>query len=874
MKWIEESIESAFKDANPVTKLMIKDAYNDRKRIFQTILVMLLLMVLSSAFTSKLFCYIKLDVLMLQLSENSNLAIVLIIIFALFVAYKVVYIRLFVKGLLPTISSVFRLVAALLLYFYFLKFQFEPFAHFKIGFLYGSDILIILSSILLLDFRPYKQLPIQIVGQGFYNDSFDINSNEDSLSRKHIASGIAKTINETYTKKSFAIGVIGEWGYGKTTFIDFIFSELRKNEENVIIRFHPWKPNSKPQIISEFYAQLISEVEKIDYKLGRSISLYTDKLVGSDSEQIGLIKNIIANLRGNNESIDYYFEIIKKAIQTSGKKFIIHIDDLDRLSGEEVAEILKIIRGTAEFPNFFFISGFDISYIKEVLFKSNSVANEHTYLRKIFQLEFILPPINIKDIVTKVQVITQNDDVLKVHSKKISGTFNNLFDVSVAKAFALVNGESYNYEEIVIRTYRDVIRILNSLKISMQIIGEYIIVRDLVIVEVIKNLFPEVYLELSIGKRLFKIVTNTDRDEKGKVNVDEERVKQAVFRVNGTNKIYDEKLIISLLNGTSLDSQIQGQVQEGRYSLAFEENHIIYFNYLGQGHLLEDDFKEFFEATLDQRIEIIKTYFVTNKILFINELFNREKSPDNFDVFKKQLLTQLYYVSLFDSINMNRISELLINYVDGKPNDKVEELVNFIFELTSDTKISLLVRSSFNYEILYQLIKGNTSISLYFDHESIIPKLKYKAHSILEEHLTSIDKINYHTFRVYYNNLETIKDNRIILTKSANKLFREFIDKHKRDYIALQLRPLYTPPDNYYTFEPFIPQTFEEEGDKPYEKFEQFLKDALKNEGLSDLKFIGDIFLRFESREFDRVELTSSEISLVNKIQEPYSITH
>jgi hypothetical protein len=876
MKWLEESIESALKDANPLTKLMIKDAYNDRRKIFYTIVVMLLLMILSSAFTSKLFCYMKLDVLMLQLETNHNLAIALLIIYAVFVVYKVVYVRVFVKDLLPTVSSFFRLVALLLLYFYFLKFQFEPFAHFRIAFLYGADIIILLSSILLLDFKPYKKLPLQIVGQGFYNDSFDIKSDKDTLSREHIASEIANVINETYPMKSFAIGVIGEWGYGKTTFVEFIFKRLRElhgESKNVIIKFHPWKPHDKPEITREFYSQLISEVEKFDSKLSRSIALYADRLVGGGSENVGIIKSVIANISGNNNSIEYYFKAVEEAIESSGRKFIIYIDDLDRLSGEEILEVLKIIRGTAELPNFFFISGFDISYVKDVLVKSNSIAHEHGFLRKIFQLEFILPPITENNIIVRVEDIVNNDIVLSVHSETILDTFNNLFDESVAKAFNRANGEPYNYGEVVIRTYRDVIRVLNSLKVSIKLIGGHVVIKDLVIVEVIKNLYPEVYLELAISKRLFKIVTNSGLDERSNVSVDIERVKQAVSRINGANKVYDENLIVNLLNGTSLDSQLKGQ--QGRYRLSQENNHIIYFNYLVQHIPSEHEFKIFWNATLEDRIEIIKTKFDSKQILYINEVISKERNPESFEDFKKQIYTLLYYSSLSDSLNRYQILDLLNKYIPNrKASVKIELIEQMFEEVTFDNRISILIRSLFNHEILYNLIKGDSLLFPHFDHGPIIPKLKQRAYSLLEEYLTSINSINHRTFRMYYNNLETIKDNRIILTEAANKLFLEVVDKYKRDYIALLLRPVYTPPDNYYTFEPFIPQTFEEEKYKPYAKFEQFLNDALKNGELSDLKFILDIFSRFKSSGFDRVELSSSEISQVNKIQEPYSITH
>jgi len=868
MKWIEETIESALNDANPVTKLMIKDAYNDRRKIFYTIVVMLLFMILSSSFTSKLFCYIKLDVLMLQLETNHNLAIALIIIYAVFVAYKVIYIRLFVKDLLPTISSIFRLVAALLLYFYFLKFQFEPFAHFKIAFLYGSDVLIILSSIFLLDFRPFKQLPIQIVGQGFYNDFFDINSDNDLFQREHIAKQIANSIAETFPRKSFAIGIIGEWGYGKTTFVDFIFKELKVNKDNILIHFHPWKPNDKPQIIREFYSQLINVVEKIDSKLGRSIGLYADRLVGNDSSQIALFKNVISNLRGNSDTIDFYFEEIKRSIENSGKKFIIYIDDLDRLSGTEILEILKIIRGTAEFPNFFFISGYDLTYLREVMEKSNQIAIEHDYLRKIFQLEFILPPISYDMLMETLEKKLKNDFMLSKYKEEILTTFKSLkpdpifFDRDKKDEFV-------ERDNLLIKNHRDTTRILNSLKVSSMLIGEYVLIRDLVIVEILKNRFPELFYDLSTKEDLFsKSITDNSGTASAILNVN--RIKVSVSKFKHLNEGV-ESLVIGLLNKSSLGDGAYDPDGSGA-PLRLNESYKIYFQCFSQNIVSTSMRSAFKSSDLKQRIEIINELKRANNIVGLINLFEMKFEIQSLENLNKDIFTFVYCSDVYPKLS-SRAVDLILKFIDRNENSINALIKHSIYKLIIDVNIAQYERSLFIYNFIKAISRKGDYYSKVFD-VSFLEDLKIENYNIFKKYLSESTSIDYNVFSFYYLNIDKVENNRIKLTSEANFKFREFINKHKRDYIALQLRPLYTPRDNYYTFEPFIPQTFEEDQDKPYEKFGEFLKGALENEELSDLKFIGDIFLRFKSSGFDRVELNSSEISQVNKIQEPYSITH
>ena len=77
-------------------------------------------------------------------------------------------------------------------------------------------------------------------------------------------------------------------------------------------------------------------------------------------------------------------------LQNNGQKFIIVIDDIDRLEASEILEIFKIIRGSADFPNLKFVCAFDKSYILSSL-SNLSIAINDKYLEKFFQLEYWLP---------------------------------------------------------------------------------------------------------------------------------------------------------------------------------------------------------------------------------------------------------------------------------------------------------------------------------------------------------------------------------------------------------------------------------------------------------------------------------------------------
>ena len=199
---------------------------------------------------------------------------------------------------------------------------------------------------------------------------------EDKMQRAGLVYSLTE---EILTLKSIdhanSIALISPWGAGKTSFINLLKISLKKeNKENVeIIDFCPWHLSSKKDYTEVFFKK-ISDVLKF-----KDNSLY--KVI---KDYIPLVTNTNKDLFSKFEDhfIDSYssFDFVADKLRESGKTFIIIIDDVDRLDANEIKNVLKIIRGSANFPNFIFIVAFDKQYVENTL-KENATAIDENYLK-------------------------------------------------------------------------------------------------------------------------------------------------------------------------------------------------------------------------------------------------------------------------------------------------------------------------------------------------------------------------------------------------------------------------------------------------------------------------------------------------------------
>lgn len=198
---------------------------------------------------------------------------------------------------------------------------------------------------------------------------------------------LARLYNTNVSAESYAVGIVGEWGSGKTTFLNHIKAQIQ--DEYIIFEFNPWDIKSPGRIVSEFFnsfAELFDDEDKDTKKLILDYLGILNSVVEIPyTEKIKEFLNI-----DSNESLHCKKRSIISNLKESRKKYLVCIDDIDRLDGVELFEVLRLIRNTANFPSLYFIVTYDKKYVVDRLTRIG-LDNSEQYLKKIFNTEIVLP---------------------------------------------------------------------------------------------------------------------------------------------------------------------------------------------------------------------------------------------------------------------------------------------------------------------------------------------------------------------------------------------------------------------------------------------------------------------------------------------------
>lgn len=434
--------------------------------------------------------------------------------------------------------------------------------------------------------RKVIQENILFVPGGFVEDNEVKNIEDDHFKRQVSARKISEFMQLTNNSKSFAIGILGEYGSGKSSFLNLI--NLNLNDSNILkISFAPWSAGSPEAIRKEFFDQLAKEIAIVDLKISSLLYSYGRRLSNfNNRSRLGL--NWFSFLKYSQYSASMgEYEHINRILKGSKCKIVITIDDLDRLYPAEIMEVLKLIRNTANFSNFFYLVGYDKTYVQNAI-KSQNEKGQQNYLDKIFQLEIPLPKREEQDIV----------DSLKKHLKTIiSNThFAKLEDSIIPNGFNNKYGKGYHG---MLRQGRDVVRFVNSFMIIYQLIGDEVDFECLILLELIKFRFPQIY-ELIYEQHdefLYEMPFRssheqyfTPRIQKTEGSTDEVTKFSLYLKSSFSLKVHEVSLLdnifLKLFNGSSYHKpEIKNSIS---YPLYFD----IYFRYrLSQSDISDKDFK-------------------------------------------------------------------------------------------------------------------------------------------------------------------------------------------------------------------------------------------------------------------------------------------
>ena len=629
-----------------------------------------------------------------------------------------------------------------------------------------------------------KRKPSEVIEEeGFECDEPIETSEADRLGRSEFAHTMARRLRKTRSShQSFAVGILSPWGYGKTSFLNLIKDEL-KRYGTICIDFSPWTYGKENNLIREFFTEVGKHLRRYADDLPRDMMEYAHILEKSESTSW---LSILLSLGSTGHSLEQQSNLLKQSLQKIDRPIVVFIDDLDRLRGDEVMEILKLIRNAANFSGIKFVAAYDRNYLVEAI-KNQNIESASRYLEKIFQIEYTLPAFEHSRL---IEYLNEECDRF-------------IRDVDKEELRQIIDGRGrmkrFVKEELL--SMRDVKRYANSLQNSYEKLAGNVVLCDLMNLEILRLMYKPVYDLLSLRW------TQVLMEEKGFLRLyesSEEREKN----ISWSQKVPSFEMNV--------------QLKEMGYS-EVEAKHIIrILNFLFPSSGLskvygainnKDSIARYFYDTIqdyDLPIEVFKGLW-NKEYQYIKEEVDNIMARYQTASFVKQLDSFTP-----DSVAVCKKKIRIMFYVGSSSNlseDTYETILSGIISLDRDLSNDAEIK-----ELLWEVIKENglsnyvseflcseyRLLEKYFSFEEIrVIETDYLQEAIQRD--LPLNMIYAYMGRTIYKGRDYEKNER------ANALFKEYADRHVEEFLQTMVRYM-IPNEGYYSVSFFAKNVWGEWG--------------------------------------------------------------
>ena len=556
-----------------------------------------------------------LEKLLPLMDQRPSWAFHVLFIIGLCVIIAYVYHYLFVKE--KYLSHQFRAFwySVIAVYLYYRIEETFAFRGFDYGIAY-LDLLLIWGFFLFCYeiYRLYHSRILSGYSNGLIGDTPIRYVEDDHLGYSDYAKAVAKFMNDTdCSQSSFSIGIEGVWGQGKTSFVNLLKSEL-KEYGYIIVDFNARASANCNEIQEDFLASLRNSLSNYYVGISGVIKKYGKALQVTEEYNPALKFFQIGswpNLSSSWESLD-------KAIKNTGRRVVICLDDLDRLTGEEIMEVCKVVDKNGSFPNVFYIVSYDKVYVQNILGSYLELEKTDDFLDKYINIEFSLPK--------KVYLVLLGE-LLKYFEDSINKKeFVNVSIDTIRQFFA----RNAKIIEPRLSTMRDVKRFYNQFRFDYQPVQNDVRFEDYFFLELIKYRYKEEYEKLRCGDYTSKGAKMYDKE----INYKKELIYLNSLDENDSPQCWDILLRLFPLakNKTYSDDWYQSRWNRICNVLSYD----IYFYQQSEGVIYNKDLQGLFQMSLKDAIDRIDSWKdnVNNvrDFLLTRDAF-RLNSRKNFDLY-------------------------------------------------------------------------------------------------------------------------------------------------------------------------------------------------------------------------------------------------
>lgn len=381
-------------------------------------------------------------------------------------------------------------------------------------------------------------------------------SEQDRLGRTVFAKSLARCILDHKNSESLVIGLYGGWGTGKTSIINLALEELRyassnmfDDERPIILNFSPWSYSGQEQLVYSFFRRLSSEMrhapyfensQKIIHLLELYISFFTHKPVPKPLRPTYFwLTRLLKPQQAAEEMYGWEsgrdLTLVKaelnELLKQQKHKLIIFIDNISRLTDNEVNQIFQIVKSIGDYANTIYILALDKEHVIGSMNRLHGKGGSD-YLEKLIQLPFQIPEISKQDL----------ENILLDRLKQLlgivpEGSWDQNYWADIY----------YSCLKYFFKNCRDITRYINTLGFGFSWVKEVVNPVDFFAITAIEVFEPQVYYGVRDNKDLFTdLVNNVYEFNAEKLAEDKLRCDEILNRAENLPQTVLRQLLIHL----------------------------------------------------------------------------------------------------------------------------------------------------------------------------------------------------------------------------------------------------------------------------------------------------------------------------------------
>ncbi len=358
---------------------------------------------------------------------------------------------------------------------------------------------------------------------------------DDLLGRVGFADSLALAIKGWTGNDSLVIALYGPWGSGKSSIKNMALELLRKAKKECpfIVEFTPWQWAGQEQLAEAFFREIGTVLEKADKTKGKKRAVKWHQYGSYLSMGASITKSLKVVLPLLGVPVSVILDAISKGLEESSmltkegedlnaqpestlnetkrelsamlkslsKPILVVMDDVDRLSADEIKLLFQLVKANADFPNIIYLLLFQRDIVEKSIESISPIAGRD-FLEKIIQVGFDIPRVE-RSRLEKVLFNKLNEllDDNVIEKRFDQHRWGNIYILGLSPYFV---------------TLRDVYRFLATLSFHISLFrnkGSFEVNPiDLIALEVLRVFEPSAYHQLFGIKQLLTNLSEINND--------------------------------------------------------------------------------------------------------------------------------------------------------------------------------------------------------------------------------------------------------------------------------------------------------------------------------------------------------------------------